>query len=439
MVRQLHRLAINGFVLIAGGFIAQLSTAAADTLAVVGDSLSAGYLNGSLHQTQQPRGFASVVARQAGTDLPLALIDAPGIPAVLKLKRGTGAIGRSPGVSTGRVDPRVQTFNLAVPGATAYHALMLRPDLPIDSLTDLVLGLPGIFSGELRSQVEWAQELEPGIVFLWVGGQDALLGLINGTDAAATDPNSFAVHFENIVSDLAGTGATIFVANVPMVTDIPFLLSLDEAAAFFGLDGASLAFFLNIDPAVSVTLDALGPIAAVLQGDPAAFPERDPATCFVIEGANVPDPDPNLTCDDYILTVDEITLIEEKVAAYNTIITNVVDAYDQTNLVDIQSFFADLADGGIRVDGQVLTNAFLGGAFSLDGIHPTFTGYALIADEFIAAINAAAGDEVVAQISRRQFRSILRSDPLVFHDPLNPPTPLGPVFTLDASDTVFRP
>ncbi len=335
MLKQIHRLAITGFVLIAGGFTAHLSTAAADTLVVVGDSFSAGYLNGSLNQTQQPRGFASVVARQAGIELPLALIGAPGIPAVLKLKRGTGAISRSPGVSTGRVDPRVQTFNLAVPGATAYHALMLRPDLPIDSLADLVLGLPGIFSGDLFSQVECARELDPDIVFLWVGGQDALLGLINGTDAAATDPESFAVHFENIVSDLAGTGATIFVANVPMVTDIPFLLSLDEAGEFFGLDGASLAFFLNIDPAVSVTLDALGPIAAALQGDPAAFPERDPATCFVIEGANVPDPSPGTTCGDYILTAKEIAAIQTKVTTYNETIAYVVDTYAEANLVDI--------------------------------------------------------------------------------------------------------
>ena len=287
--------------------------------------------------------------------------------------------------------------------------------------------------------MEWAQELDPDIVFLWVGGQDALLGLINGTDAAATDPDRFAEHFDNIISELAGTGATIFVGNVPMVTDIPFLLSLDEAAAFFGLDGASLAFFLNIDPAVSVTLDALGPIAAALQGDPAAFLDRDPATCFVIESANVPDPDPEVTCGDYILTEGEIAEIEAKVTAYNAIITNVVGAYTEANLVDIKGFFAAVADGGIRVDGQVLTNAFLGGTFSLDGIHPTFTGYALIADEFIAVINAAARDEVVAQLSRRQFRSILRSDPLVFHDPFNPPPPLGPVFTLDASDTVFRP
>ncbi len=35
--------------------------ALAETMVVVGDSLSAGYLNSSLHQKTQPRGFASLV------------------------------------------------------------------------------------------------------------------------------------------------------------------------------------------------------------------------------------------------------------------------------------------------------------------------------------------------------------------------------------------
>ena len=33
-------------------------------LVVVGDSLAAGYLNGSLHEAQQPHGFASLIAAQ---------------------------------------------------------------------------------------------------------------------------------------------------------------------------------------------------------------------------------------------------------------------------------------------------------------------------------------------------------------------------------------
>ena len=54
-------------------------------LVVVGDSLSAGFQNGSLLDSQQPHGYASLVAKQARVDLPLPLIAAPGIPNVLTL------------------------------------------------------------------------------------------------------------------------------------------------------------------------------------------------------------------------------------------------------------------------------------------------------------------------------------------------------------------
>src|SRR5437879_4411820 len=54
-------------------------------LVVVGDSLSAGFQNGSLLDVQQPHGYSSLVANQAGTTLTLSLIAAPGLPNVLTL------------------------------------------------------------------------------------------------------------------------------------------------------------------------------------------------------------------------------------------------------------------------------------------------------------------------------------------------------------------
>src|ERR1035437_5825129 len=52
------------------------------TTVVIGDSLSAGFQNGSLLDTQQPNGWASLVATQAKFSLVLPLIAPPGIPAV---------------------------------------------------------------------------------------------------------------------------------------------------------------------------------------------------------------------------------------------------------------------------------------------------------------------------------------------------------------------
>ena len=132
-------------------------------LLVIGDSLSAGFQNGSLHEDQQGHGFASIVATQARSTLSLPLIAAPGIPNVLILvdPGPPPLIDTEPGISIGRVDPTVQAANLAVPGHNVQDALTTRPDLLFDDLTDLVLGLPGLFSGISRSQVEWAEALAP--------------------------------------------------------------------------------------------------------------------------------------------------------------------------------------------------------------------------------------------------------------------------------------
>jgi len=56
-----------------------------------------------------------------------------------------------------------------------------------------------------------------------------------------------------------------------------------------------------------------------------------------------------------------------------------------------------------------LTTGYLGGIFSLDGIHPTRTGNALIANAFIDAINQRFGDAIPAVNVAR----VALGDPLV--------------------------
>ena len=112
------------------------------------------------------------------------------------------------------------------------------------------------------------------------------------------------------------------------------------------------------------------------------------------------------------------------------------DYPDVATLVDMRGFFDDFMPFAV-VDGhQFLGTNFLGGLFSLDGIHPTFAAQALIAEEFIAGINESYGYEFVPPLSRRQIRAALKSDPLVFQLPRNPPPPMGPMFALGEGDTV---
>src|SRR5262245_51973393 len=189
---------------------AKASRADVSRLVVVGDSLSAGFQNGSLLAGQQVHGYASLVAQQAGVELPLPEIAYPGIPNVLTLvdPGPPPLILEVQGASTGRVDPTVQPFDLAVPGARVADALTARPDFGFQDLTDLVLGLPGLFGGISRSQVEWAEALQPTTILVWIGNVDALGAAIGGDASLLTPLADFEASYAELMRRLSATGAT---------------------------------------------------------------------------------------------------------------------------------------------------------------------------------------------------------------------------------------
>jgi phospholipase/lecithinase/hemolysin len=353
---------------------------------VVGDSLAAGYLNDSLLGAQQVGSFASLVAAQAREDLPLPLIAAPGVPNVIvSVDPGPPTIiVRAPGVSTGRVNPTVQAMNLAVPGHTVRDALVTRPSLPIDSLTDLVLGLPGLLAGVSRSQVEWAEALAPSTVLLWLGANDAL-GSVFAATPLLTPPTAFEADYSAVISRLASTGAALVVGNVPDVTRVPYLTPAQMVAELIGQPLALIGPVLGIGEGDAVTPQGLALAPAVL-----ANPALGPLP------ANV------------VLTAAEAQTIRAAIDAYNEIIAARAEQFDAT-LVDVHALVSDLNDRGYVLNGRRLTTAFLGGLFSLDGAHPSLTGHAIIANEIIKTMNRRTG----AGIPPLSISRVAVGDPLV--------------------------
>lgn len=368
-------------------------------LVVVGDSLSAGFQNGSLLAWQQVHGYAALVAAQAGTALPLPLIAEPGIPSVLTLvdPGPPPVIVPAPGASTGRLDPAVQPMDLAVPGATVADALTARPDLPVDSLTDLVLGLPGLVAGTALSQVEWAETLAPTTLLVWIGSNDALGAALAGDASVLTPVADFEAAYVELLDRLAATGATLVVANIPDVTAVPFLTAAEDVAALVRLPLALIGPILGIGPGDFVTPDALALIPAILGG---------------LTAGPLP--------ADVVLDAAEVAQIQAATAAYNAVIAAQARAKGAA-LVDIHGFLSSARAQGIVVGGQRLTTGFLGGFFSLDGVHPTNTGYALIANEFIRALDTA----FAAGIPPVPIWEIQRDDPLVLAGVGHPAAALG--------------
>ncbi len=92
--------------------------------------------------------------------------------------------------------------------------------------------------------------------------------------------------------------------------------------------------------------------------------------------------------DKYILDAAELTAINEAITAYNSIISEVANE-NTLALVDMNAFFEQVANNGVTENGTRFTAAFItGNAFSLDGVHLTPKGYALVAKQFINTINA---------------------------------------------------
>jgi len=354
----------------------------------VGDSLTAGFQSDSLIDTAQPHGWANVVAVQAGTPLALPLIAPPGIPNVLELVSPgpPPIIITAPGTSTGRDNPFLQATDLGVPGALLNDALVTKPSFPIDDLTDLILGLPGLFGNVSLTQVGWAQALQPTTLFVWLGNNDILGAAAAADPSLATPIGTFQTEFKQLLDQLAVTHATIVVSNIPDVTAIPFFTSADTIAQEIGLPLSVIGPILGIDEGDLVTPEGVALIPGIL-----ANPSTGPLPASVV------------------LTSKKVTETKLIVDAYNVIIAFEVFEHGDT-LVDIHSLSVRTAKHGIEANGKHLTNAFLGGLFSLDGVHPTNTGYAVIANEFIKTMNREL-DTDVPPISIDQ---VAKTDPLVF-------------------------
>jgi lysophospholipase L1-like esterase len=95
--------------------------------------------------------------------------------------------------------------------------------------------------------------------------------------------------------------------------------------------------------------------------------------------------------DKHVLIPTEIAEIKTATDAYNVIISAAAEAKGLA-FVDTRSVLAQLSNGGIRFGNFTMTSSYaVGGAFSLDGIHPSARGYGLIANIFIEAINKKYG------------------------------------------------
>ncbi len=271
-----------------------------------------------------------------------------------------------------------------------------------------------------------------------------------------TDPQVFASAYSTIVNAMVGTGADGALVNLPDVTSIPYFttipnnaLVLDAATAanltgfFRAVAGifAQGAIRQGIDPAIAQGLAAQYAIAfnagpnrflidvPVSQTNPLGFRQMTeeellvltinrgalaqgygsvvltPAVMQVLgilqSGGQPTAEQAQLVLgavsgidDKDVLDKSELLAISTAQASYNATIKALAQA-NGLAFVDAKSVLSQVATGGVSFDGGTLTSTFVtGGAFSLDGVHPTPRGYALVANTIIDAINATYSSTV---------------------------------------------
>jgi len=339
--------------------------------------------------------------------------------------------------------------NMGIPGSKSYE--MLAPGYGSVTGVAMGTANPyfaRFSSSESASVVGDAAAQAPTFFSLWAGSLDILLyatGGGTGVDQTGnldptsysrndiTDPNVFAGSLNTVLETMTANGAGGAIANLPNVTDVPYFttvphnsIPLDEATAAFlnsaeayGAYNAGLAELQQLNLITQEELEQRTITFSAGEGNAVVIIDEDltdltgfnpqltnmrQATeedLLVLTSQNIIGTlaDPNNPtsingvaiplADQWVLTPEEQATVETALMGYNQTIAGLADTYDLA-FVDANSLLNELNTDGFQLaDGSIVDATFAtGGGFSLDGVHPSPRGYAIVANAFVAAINA---------------------------------------------------
>ena len=370
--------------------------------------------------------------------------DIPGYPGKLVLQIVNGSLSPVPTVAGGALDNIAAAGpyqNMGVPGAKSYH---LAAD-GYGNAAYVRLGKANPYfsrfaSSGTTSVVKDAVAQDPTFFSLWIGNNDVLgyatsggvgvdHNVTNNVDAATyggsdiSNANVVKASINGILKAMTAKGAKGVIANIPSVTSIPYFTTV-PATPITGLADAQVTALMSAQAYGSYNAGLGQAKAAGLLSD-AEYQERliKFTAGATINGAVIVDKDlTNLAAlglpsyrqttskdlivltaasllpkgygtqialeDKYVLTAKETAKAEAAVTKYNAAIAELATAYNLA-FVDAHAQMQRLSSAsGIKFYGQTYTTTFVsGGAFSLDGVHLTGNGYAIVANMFVDAIN----------------------------------------------------
>jgi lysophospholipase L1-like esterase len=375
MTKKRPSLALLALLAGAGSAPAQTFT----NYVAVGDSLTAGFMSGSLVQTHQLNSYPALLARQARVpDFQQPLVSEPGIPTELALLTLTPSPVIAPkhtaqGVPLNAGLARSYN-NLGVPGATS-----------VDCFGTTSGGFHDLVLRGLGTAVQQAVAARPTFLTLWIGNNDVLGAAVNGRaiDGVTLVPAAtFRKVYTDIVAALKGTGAPIVAANLPDVTSIPFVTTIPRVVVN---PTTRQPVLVNGQP-----VPLIGPNGPLPSGSYVTLA----ATVYLAQGVGIPaglGGQGTALPDEVILDTAEVAAIRDRVETNNRAIVDICSAAG-IPVLDVNALLKEFSSSGRDLGGVTLTSTFLtGGMFSYDGIHLTDLGYAVLANEWIALINQRGG------------------------------------------------
>ncbi|MFT5779168.1 MAG: hypothetical protein ACI837_002125 [Crocinitomicaceae bacterium] len=385
----------------------------------IGSTGTSGYADDALHNNGQSNSYAAILAKQFS----LVSDNTFNQPFVSATSVGVNLKEQSRLVLGYKTDCNLETSlspvreallgDLTILGTNIYSGTPFNnlgvPNLSILDVNNSGYGNPANGPGNYNpyyarstsdqingSILSDATIQDPSFFTLELGEGDIMNYALSGGESAlppnATGPagTGFDGSLDEIIIAMKASGANGAIANIPDVMAYPYFTTIP----YNGLD---------LDAANNVTLNNFyNPIGIFFQEGDNPFVMEDPSEPFLVRkmlpgelillgvpldsikcygmGSVLPIP------AKYILSLDEIAIIETYTIEYN----NVIAAAAQSNnlaFVDANSLFNSL-NSGIVYNGVSMSSEFItGGAFSLDGRNLNPIGQALLANKYIESIN----------------------------------------------------
>jgi hypothetical protein len=399
-----------------------LSSGSADfsKYVAIGNSLTAGFADGELYRSGQENSYPAILAQQmlasgGGEFKQPLMFDEYGFGERLLLN----AELQFPMVAPASPDQKNFASiaaegpfnNLGVPGARSFHLVHGAEEFSLmNPYYRRFAAQPGVSTvlGEARAQ-------DPTFFTCWIGSNDVLgYALSGGASDSITSPGMFQMALGALLQEMTANGAKGAVANIPDIATIPFFTFMNTQLPYNGLvlENPDDVFALNAGYApLNALIKSLGStdtIAFALGQNPFVIADKSllwgmrqmtandlflltlPTDSILNHGYGSMTAIP----DRHVLTTTEIQSVGAAIGGFNEIIMTLAGQFDLA-YVDINDLMFKASTTGVTKDGVTFTDTFVtGNTFSLDGIHLTGQASAMVANEFIKAINAKYGADL---------------------------------------------